>query len=116
GERSNRYARWARAQGLAKGDVVCLLMPNRPEYLAIWIGVTRAGGVVALLNTHLTGASLAYCIDAVAPTHVIVASELAHVLATAEPHLAGKPKIWLHGNGAGAFPRIDQAIATLDGG
>ncbi len=41
-ERARRYARWALAQGLAKGDVVCLLMPNRPEYLAIWLGVTRS--------------------------------------------------------------------------
>src|SRR5438445_389906 len=31
--RANRYARWAKSQGLGKGDVVALLMPNRPEYL-----------------------------------------------------------------------------------
>ena len=55
GARSNRYARWALAQGIAKGDTVCLLMPNRPEFLAIWIGITRVGGVVALLNTNLVG-------------------------------------------------------------
>ena len=29
--RSNRYARWALAQGVRKGDTVCLLMPGRPE-------------------------------------------------------------------------------------
>src|SRR5882762_11350431 len=34
-DRSNRYARWALGHGIAKGDVVCLLMPNRPEYLAV---------------------------------------------------------------------------------
>ena len=34
--RANRYARWALQQNVAKGDVVCLLMPNCPEYLAIW--------------------------------------------------------------------------------
>src|SRR5919109_5104577 len=50
GERSNRYARWARAQGLAKGDTVCLIMRNRPEFLAVWLGLTRAGSVVALIN------------------------------------------------------------------
>ena len=33
--RASRYARWALQQGLAKGDVVCLLMPSRPEYLAV---------------------------------------------------------------------------------
>ena len=55
GARANRYARWALAQGIAKGDTVCLLMPNRPEYLAIWLGLTRIGAVVALINTNLTG-------------------------------------------------------------
>src|SRR5271170_1262029 len=59
--RARRYARWALARGVAKGDVVGLLMPNRPEYLAIWLGVTRIGGVVALLNTNLAGQSLAHC-------------------------------------------------------
>src|SRR6266480_5701503 len=43
-ERSNRYARWALTQGIRKGDCVCLLMPNRPEFLALWLGVTRVGG------------------------------------------------------------------------
>ncbi|HTV38499.1 MAG TPA: AMP-binding protein, partial [Xanthobacteraceae bacterium] len=32
--RANAYARWALAQNLAKGDIVSLLMPNQPEYLA----------------------------------------------------------------------------------
>ena len=75
-ERSNRYARWALEQGLAKGETVCLFMPNRPEYMAIWLGITRVGGVVALLNTNLTGPSLAHCINIVAPKHIIVAADL----------------------------------------
>ena len=33
--RMNQYARWALDQGVAKGDVIGLLMTNRPEYLAI---------------------------------------------------------------------------------
>ena len=61
--RMNRYARWARDQRLAKGDVVGLMMPNRPEYLAIWLGLTSVGVVVALINTQLRGPSLAHCID-----------------------------------------------------
>ncbi len=71
-ERSNQYARWALEQGLAKGDVVCLLMTNRPEYFAIWLGITSVGGVVSLLNTNLVGPSLAHCIDVVSPKHLIV--------------------------------------------
>ena len=44
-ERSNRFSRWALGEKLAKGETVCLLMPNRPEFLAIWLGITRVGGV-----------------------------------------------------------------------
>src|SRR5579863_4224218 len=51
--RMRRYARWALAQGVTKGDVVALLMPNRAEYLAIWLGISYVGGVVALINTNL---------------------------------------------------------------
>jgi fatty-acyl-CoA synthase len=43
-ERSSRYARWALSENLAKGETVCLLMPNRPEYMAAWIGITSMGG------------------------------------------------------------------------
>jgi fatty-acyl-CoA synthase len=34
-QRANRYARWALRQELAKGEVICLFMRNRPEYLPI---------------------------------------------------------------------------------
>ena len=54
--RANRYARWALARGLGKGDAVALMMPNRPEYMAIWFGLTRAGVGDALINTNLAGA------------------------------------------------------------
>src|SRR5438552_8020591 len=96
-ERSNRYARWALVQGLGKGDTVCLLMPNRPEYMAIWLGITRVGGIVALLNTNLVGPSLAHCINIVVPKHIIVAAELIEAFATARPHLVTEAKVWTHG-------------------
>jgi fatty-acyl-CoA synthase len=114
-ERSNRYARWALAQGLARGDVVCLLMPNRPEYMAIWLGITRAGGVVALLNTNLSGPSLAHCINIVAPKHVIVAAELIDPLTAALSHLTGAATIWAHGAGHDEFPRIDRDVERQAG-
>ena len=109
-ERSNRYARFALAQGLAKGDAVCLMMPNRPEFMAIWLGVTRAGGVVALVNTNLAGAALAHCVNVVEPKHVIVAAELAGAFASARPHLAVNAKVWVHGADGADLPRLDQEI------
>ncbi len=111
--RANRYARWAHREGVAKGDVVCLLMPNRPEYMAIWNGIIRSGGVCALLNTNLVGPSLAHCIDIVSPKHIIVAADLADTFATARPFIKSAATIWAHGSGL-EFPRIDTAIESLD--
>src|SRR5437879_4303865 len=109
-ERSHRYARWALAENLAKGDAVCLFMPNRPEYMAIWLGITCVGGVVALLNTNLVGPSLAHCIKLVAPKHIIVATELIDALTTALPDLGAAATVWAHGVDHDAFPRIEREI------
>ena len=114
--RANRYARWAMANGVGKGDVVCLLMGNRPEYAAIWLGITRAGGVVALLNTNLTGAALAHCINIVRPKHLIVAAELVRSLASAEERLTVNATTWVHGKAAADDLRIDEEIMTYDDG
>ena len=42
--------------------MVALLMGNRADYAAIWLGLTRVGVVVALLNTHLSAPALAHCL------------------------------------------------------
>ncbi|MDT3684686.1 MAG: long-chain-acyl-CoA synthetase [Pseudorhodoplanes sp.] len=114
-ERSNRYSRWALQERIRKDDTICLLMPNRPEYVAIWVGVTRVGGVMALLNTNLVGPSLAHCIDLVGARHIVVAAELIDAFRSAQPLLKSTPKIWLHGDIAENHPRIDRAIEALPG-
>ena len=42
-ERAHRYASWAAAIGISAGDTVCLMMPNCPDYFAIWVGITQLG-------------------------------------------------------------------------
>ncbi len=113
-ERVNRYARWALAQNLGKGETVCLVMPNGPEYLAIWLGITKVGAVVSLINTNLRGAALTHCLDIVKPRHVIVASGLCGEVRAALAAMASRPKIWSHGSDD--FARIDRAIEKLFGG
>jgi fatty-acyl-CoA synthase len=125
--RANQYARWALAQGLAKGDVVGLLMTNRPEYIACWLGITSVGAVVALLNTNLTGASLAHCIQIASVSHLIVAAEFETALEGCLIHLDPKPVVWLHGSpirsGGGdqastllsSLPRLDTELNQFPG-
>jgi fatty-acyl-CoA synthase len=96
-ERINRYARWALSAGIEAGDTVCLIMPSRPDYIAAWLGISKVGGVVALINTKLVGLSLSHCINVAEADHVILADDLADVFETALPHLNRAPKIWIHG-------------------
>jgi fatty-acyl-CoA synthase len=112
-QRGDQYARWAMAHGIAKGDVLALMMPNRPEYLAVWLGISRAGGVIALLNTNLTGAALAHCVNIVAPKHIIVDAALVDSFRTAERHLDAGPELWCHGAEPDGFRRIDTEIDAL---
>ena len=86
---ANRYSRWALAQGLKKGDRVALIMPNRPDYLAIWLGLTRIGAVVALINTNLAGTALDHCLAVAAPAHILVDARLA------APQMASA-HVWRH--------------------
>ncbi len=111
--RGDQYARWAMAKGVRKGDTVALMMPNRPEYLAVWLGITRAGGVVALLNTNLGGAALAYCINIVKPRHVIVDASLIESFQSAAPHIAAGAEIWCYGGAAEGCARLDSEIDAL---
>jgi fatty-acyl-CoA synthase len=113
--RANQYARWALDQGLSKGDVVCLVMPNRPEYFAVWLGISSAGFVVSLLNTNLAGSSLAHCIRIVSPKSIIVASEFIETMAGVIPELDQSPSIWVHGHHSGKYPRIDRELDRYSG-
>ena len=118
--RINRYARWALQAGIGRGDTVCLILPNCPDYVAAWLGISRIGGVAALINTKLVGTSLAHCVNVAEADHIILAADLAGVFEGALPYLGRVPKIWLHGDDhAGAAEPaevLDDIIAAMDGG
>ncbi len=114
-ERVNQYARWALGQGFAKGDVVCLLMTNQPEYAAMWLGITSVGVVVSLLNTNLGGQSLAHCIREVSPKCIIATAELIDRLTGALTYIEASPAIWAYHANEAAFPRIDLEASSLPG-
>jgi len=90
-------------------------MPSRPEYMAIWLGITQIGGVVGLLNTHLVGPSLAHCVELVAPKHIIAAAELVEVLTHAVGRAAGAATIWVHGPNDHGLPSLDREIEGYAG-
>jgi fatty-acyl-CoA synthase len=108
---ANRYAHWANAQGIHRGDVVALLMENRPEYLAAWLGLLKVGASAALINTNLRGHPLAHSFSIVGARHAIVGAELAANYADARPLIAAAPTAWITGGGE----ELDAALAAQSG-
>ena len=114
--RIERYAHWAAFNKISRGERVALLMPNRPEYVAAWLGLTRMGAVVALINTNLTGRPLAHCLDLADPSHIIVEASLTGQLASVIEELDGKctAKVWYHGGSFAGYDRVDLALDAID--
>ena len=54
GKQARALAAWLRAQGLAKGDRVAIMLPNVPAYAVALFGVLAAGGTVVNVNPLYT--------------------------------------------------------------
>src|SRR6185503_13841676 len=72
---TNRVAHAARAVGLRAGDVVALLMHNRPEFIATWAGLAKLGITTALINTQLRGQPLRHALATAGTRTLIAGSE-----------------------------------------
>jgi acyl-CoA synthetase (AMP-forming)/AMP-acid ligase II len=57
---ADRAARRLHAVGCRPGDKVALWLPNRPEFLWLWLGASQSGLVTVMLNTRLTRTEAAY--------------------------------------------------------
>jgi acyl-CoA synthetase (AMP-forming)/AMP-acid ligase II len=78
---ANRVANALTSLGAKKGDVVALVMDNRPEYVMAIAGGSKIGVVVSLVNTHVGGAQLEHALRICAPKFVLVGSEHVEKLA-----------------------------------
>ncbi|GHF53116.1 long-chain-fatty-acid--CoA ligase [Streptomyces griseosporeus] len=57
---SARAAALLRAEGLRDGDRVALMLPNVPEFVVLYYGILRAGGIVVPLNPLLKSRETEY--------------------------------------------------------
>lgn len=59
---SNRIANLFEKLGYKNGDVIGLFMENRPQFVATWLGLSKIGVIVPLINTNQRKASLTHSI------------------------------------------------------
>lgn len=59
----NKTANMLNTLGINKGDHVCMLLPNCLEFIYLWFGLAKIGGVMVPLNPSLRGDGLKYIIN-----------------------------------------------------
>ncbi|XP_073987988.1 long-chain fatty acid transport protein 4-like isoform X3 [Rhodnius prolixus] len=60
---SNKIANLFKSHGYRKGDAVGLMLENRPEFVCIWLGLSKIGVITALINFNLRQNSLLHSIN-----------------------------------------------------
>uniref|UniRef100_A0A1B6CWE8 long-chain-fatty-acid--CoA ligase n=1 Tax=Clastoptera arizonana TaxID=38151 RepID=A0A1B6CWE8_9HEMI len=79
-EFSNRVANLFKSHGYHKGDSVALMMENRPEFVCIWLGLSKLGIVTALINYNLRQSSLLHSVNVAKCQAFIFGSELTEAI------------------------------------
>ena len=96
---ANRYAHWAKGRGLNRGDTIALMMTNRVEYLAAWIGFSKVGIATALINTNLTGQGLAHCLTISNAFQVVADEDCWRQVEATRPLVGHTLMLWVLGLG-----------------
>lgn len=73
---SNRIADVFQKAGFVKGDAVALMMPNKPEFVATWLGLGKIGVITALVNTNLRLQVFTHCLNIANVKAIIYGQEL----------------------------------------
>ena len=94
---ANRFGHWAQSRRLKRGDTIALVMLNRAEYIAAWIGFAKVGVATALINTNLTGHALGHCLSISNASQVITDADSWHKVEDARPFTGRHLMLWVLG-------------------
>ena len=94
---ANRFGHWAQSRRLKRGDTIALVMLNRAEYIAAWLGFSKVGVATALINTNLTGPALGHCIEISGASQIITDQDCWRALEDARPHTDRNMMLWVLG-------------------
>ena len=78
---SNQIAHYLDSTGIKNGDVVALMMENRPETLACVLAITKLGAIVSMINTTQRDDVLLHSLTTVTPNAAIIGEECMNAFA-----------------------------------
>ena len=74
-EKANRFANLLLSKGLRRGEKVGILLMNCLEWLPVYFGVLKAGGIAVPLNYRYTADEIKYCLDLADVTVLVFGKE-----------------------------------------
>ncbi|PSN39833.1 Long-chain fatty acid transport protein 4 [Blattella germanica] len=113
-EYSNKIANVFKNHGYQKGDTVGLLMENRPEYVCMWLGLSKLGVITALINYNLRQNPLVHSITVGNCQALIFSSELTDVTNNESAGLGEKNLSTLADEAPITPPVITQKVGYQD--
>ena len=112
-----RLAAGLAAGGVGAGDVIAFQLPNRPEFVLLWLAAQRLGAIAAPFNYRLAAGETAYVLDDSAPAVYVHDGELAALAADALARASHAPGLVVAvGEEAEPLPGGERFAALLEHG
>jgi long-chain acyl-CoA synthetase len=115
-EITNRVANGLSALGVHKGDKVCLLLPNCPEFVYCFLGAPKIGAVLVPINVSLKAEEVQYIVEHSDATTIVADPRFLPLIEAIKPACPKLENIIVAGEamheGAVPFTQILAASAT----
>jgi crotonobetaine/carnitine-CoA ligase len=112
--RANRVANGLRALGVEQGESVSVMLPNCEQFLPIWFGILKAGGVMSPINTAYKGEFLAWPINLVESRLLVIADRYLDRLSAIKGQLARLERVVVVDTGDAATERSDHFMSLAE--
>jgi len=110
---SNKIANALIKMGITKGDRVAMLLPNSPEFVIIYFGIVKSGGIAVPLDTKYKAAELNSLFEDCQPKILVIDSSLLKSIVSALPQFKSIEHIIdISSNYGGQFVSYQEIIAT----
>ncbi|KAK3917028.1 Long-chain fatty acid transport protein 4 [Frankliniella fusca] len=114
-EYSNRVANAFAAEGFKKGDTVALFMGNCPQYVCVWLGLSKIGVIIAFVNYNLRSQPLVHSLTVADCCAAVCSEDLAEAILEARGSCSKPLRVFqlrlgpAMGAGGGAGPGPEDA-------
>jgi long-chain acyl-CoA synthetase len=113
-DRSSRFARALRHQGVHEGDTIAILMENNRQFLEVAWAAQRSGLRYTAINNHLRPAEVQYVLDDCGAVALVTSEAMADVVARLDLSVIAI-KVCAHGKLPG-FERYADLLAATEPG